>query len=165
MLRLTYTHLHLHRSIVVPEVQKAQKQQKPKNSRRLEPRPNHHPPQSVPVVQLEFITSAHTFSQSISAHVSPGPSVLTASRLPSAWPSVLTWYLNPTFLLLHNGGTCTTSAPRCLTRKCPANLHVVCRMNSLMTLSLIAFPAKCCLLLLSEQSALMISSSTRTLFT
>lgn len=150
MLAHTYTHLYPHRSIMC---RKAKKQ--------LEAgaRPNHHLPQCCPCCAM----GVHYISIVLACQYQPTSPQTLLSWQPLVFPLLghQHWqYLNPTFLLLHISGTCTTSAPRCLTRKYPANLHVVCRKNSLMTLSLIVFPAKCCLLLLSEQSALMISSST-----
>lgn len=84
---------------------------------------------------------------------------------PSPLSSALAQYFNPVFCLLCFTGACPTSAQRRLVRRCPANRLVVCRLNSLMMLSLIVLAAKCCLLLLSELSALITSTSTWKLFT
>lgn len=152
MLAHTYTHLHPHRSIMVPEVQKAQK-----TTGGWSRDPTITYPSAVPVMQWEFITSAYFQPVNISPHLLRPycpHNLLCSLCLAISTGSLVKRNLNPTFLPLHISGTCTTSALRCLTRKYPANLHVVCRMNSLMTVSLIVFPAKCCLLLLPEQSCI-----------
>lgn len=135
---------------------------KPDSGPRLDPAPNCHP-SPLPSQLCCGWLHQNTFILPVPLHSWPHrpDSLLSPSPLSSA----LSHYFNPIFCLLCFSGACPTSAQRRLVRKCPANRLVVCRVNSLMMLSLIVLAAKCCLLLLSELSALITSTSTWKLFT